>query len=65
LPVRPQYRRRFFEAAAGKDVVDRYGFRDHACPWRILKAGFFWWNSILLLQKCERDEMDRRKVITS
>src|SRR5215472_3973303 len=30
LPVRPQYRRRFFEAAAWKYVVDRNGFRDHA-----------------------------------
>src|SRR5215831_13362423 len=30
LPVRPQYRRRFFEAAARKYVVDRYGFRDYA-----------------------------------
>src|SRR5215471_18336902 len=30
LPLRPQYRRCFFEAAARKDVVDRYGFRDYA-----------------------------------
>src|SRR5215471_15898809 len=34
-------------------------------PWRILKVGRFLWNSIRLLQKCERDQRNRRKVIAS